>query len=112
VEGNSWGGVPDRGREGAEVVFASYFECGFNLPVGDFFRRLLYYYKLELVDLVPNSITVVSTLCTSVRHIWDIASLSSVEAPFLCKDHWQEIGASGGCDVLLEVGPQVRVDRQ
>jgi hypothetical protein len=43
-----------------QVVFAS-FECGFNLPVGDFFRGLLYYYSLELVHLVPNSITVVST---------------------------------------------------
>jgi hypothetical protein len=29
--------------------------------VGDFFRGLLYYYKLELVHLVPNFITVVST---------------------------------------------------
>jgi hypothetical protein len=29
--------------------------------VGDFFRGLLYYYKLELVRLVPNSITIVST---------------------------------------------------
>jgi hypothetical protein len=44
-----------------QVVFASFFERGFNLPVGDFFRGLLYYYKLELVHLVPNSITVVST---------------------------------------------------
>jgi hypothetical protein len=43
------------------VVFASFFERGFNLPAGDFFRGLLYYYKLELVHLVPNSITVVST---------------------------------------------------
>jgi hypothetical protein len=44
-----------------KVVFSSFFECGFNLPVGDFFRGLLYYYRLELVHLVPNSITVVST---------------------------------------------------
>jgi hypothetical protein len=44
-----------------QVVFALYFERGFNLPVGDFFRGLLYYYKVELVHLVPNSITVVST---------------------------------------------------
>jgi hypothetical protein len=44
-----------------QVVFASFFERGFNLPVGDFFRGLLYYYLLELVHLVPNSITVVST---------------------------------------------------
>jgi hypothetical protein len=27
-----------------QVVFASYFEHGFNLPAGDFFRCLLYYY--------------------------------------------------------------------
>jgi hypothetical protein len=44
-----------------QVVFASFFERGFNLPVGDFFQGLLYYYNLELVQLVPNSITVVST---------------------------------------------------
>jgi hypothetical protein len=44
-----------------QVVFASFFERGFNLPVGDFFCGLLYYYQLELVHLVPNSITVVST---------------------------------------------------
>jgi hypothetical protein len=44
-----------------QVVFALYFERGFNLPVGDYFRGLLYYYKLELVHLVPNSIIVVST---------------------------------------------------
>jgi hypothetical protein len=29
--------------------------------VGNFFRGLLYYYKLELVHFVPNSITVVLT---------------------------------------------------
>jgi hypothetical protein len=44
-----------------QVVFASYFEHGFNLPMGDFFRGLLYYYKLELLHLVPNSVNVVST---------------------------------------------------
>jgi hypothetical protein len=44
-----------------QVVFASFFERGFNIPVGDFFRGLLFLYKLELVHLVPNSITVVST---------------------------------------------------
>jgi hypothetical protein len=44
-----------------EVVFGSFFERGFNLPAGDFFRGLLYYYRLVLVHLVPNSITIVST---------------------------------------------------
>jgi hypothetical protein len=44
-----------------QIVFTSYFECGFNVPAGDFFCGLVYYYKLELVHLVPNSITAVST---------------------------------------------------
>jgi hypothetical protein len=44
-----------------QVVFASFFERSFNLPTGEFFRGLLYYYQLELVHLVPNSITVVSS---------------------------------------------------
>jgi hypothetical protein len=55
-----------------EVVFASFFERGFNLPAGDFFRGLLYYYQLELVHLVPNSITIVSTfihLCEAYLRI-------------------------------------------
>jgi hypothetical protein len=44
-----------------QVVFTSFFERVFNLPAGDFCRGLLYYYRLELVHLVPNSITIVST---------------------------------------------------
>jgi hypothetical protein len=44
-----------------QVIFASFFERGFNLPVGDFFCGLIYCYQLELVHLVPNSITVVLT---------------------------------------------------
>jgi hypothetical protein len=44
-----------------QVIFASFFKRDFNLPAGDFFRGLLYYYRLELVHLVPNSITIVLT---------------------------------------------------
>jgi hypothetical protein len=43
------------------VFFGSFFERGFNLPAGNFFRGLLYYYRLELVHLVPNFVTVVAT---------------------------------------------------
>jgi hypothetical protein len=45
-----------------QVVFTSFFKRGFNLSAGDFFCGLLYYYMLELVHLVLNSITIVSTL--------------------------------------------------
>jgi hypothetical protein len=48
-------------RSFKQAVFGSFFERDFNLPAGDFFRGLLYYYRMELVHLVPNSITVVST---------------------------------------------------
>jgi hypothetical protein len=51
-----------------QVIFASFFERGFSVPTGDFFRGLLYYYKLELVHLVPNSITIVS----SFIHLCDV----------------------------------------
>jgi hypothetical protein len=44
-----------------QVVFISFFERGSNIPAGDFFRGVLFYYKLELILLVPNSITIVST---------------------------------------------------
>jgi hypothetical protein len=43
-----------------QVVFSSFFERGFNIPASDFFRGLLFYYKLELVHLVPKPVTVVS----------------------------------------------------
>jgi hypothetical protein len=94
-----------------QVVFSSYFERGFNLLADDFFRSLLYYYKLELVHLIPNSSLYVDVYPVFVRRIRDIASLSSVEASFLCKEHWQEIRAGGCCDVLLEVRSEVRVDK-
>jgi hypothetical protein len=60
VEGCHWEQFPSEDVK-EKVVFSSFFERDFNLPVGDFFCGLLYYYELELVHLVPNSITVVST---------------------------------------------------
>jgi hypothetical protein len=38
------------------VVFASFFQRGFELPVCDFLRGLLDHYQIELVHLNPNSI--------------------------------------------------------
>jgi hypothetical protein len=53
VEGGGGGGVPTEDVK-EQVVFASFFERGFNLPARDFFRGLLFYYKLELVHIVPT----------------------------------------------------------
>jgi hypothetical protein len=64
AEAKGGGGVESGGGEEfptedvkKQVVFASFFERGFNIPAGDFFQGLLFYYKLELIHLVPNSIT-------------------------------------------------------
>jgi hypothetical protein len=38
-----------------------HIEHGFSVPAGDFLRGLLFFYRIELVHLVPNSITIIST---------------------------------------------------
>jgi hypothetical protein len=84
-----------------QVVFASFFEHDVNLPVGDFFRGLLYYYRLELVLLVPNSITIVLTFihfCEAYLAIPPHFMLWRYLL-FLHQKYWQEVGASGGCNV-------------
>ncbi|RLN06925.1 hypothetical protein C2845_PM11G04180 [Panicum miliaceum] len=43
------------------VVFRSFYEKGFGLPLGAFFRGLLHYYGLEAMHLKPNSIMQIAT---------------------------------------------------
>jgi hypothetical protein len=43
------------------VVFLTHTERRFGVPTGDFFRELLYFYRIDLVHLVPNTITIVSS---------------------------------------------------
>jgi hypothetical protein len=53
---------------GETVVFLMNVDCGFGVLAGDFLRGLLYFYRIELVHMVPNSITIISTfihLCES-----------------------------------------------
>jgi hypothetical protein len=70
-----------------QVVFASFFERGFNLPAGDFFRGLLYYYQLELVHLVPNSITVVFTFIHFCEAYLEISPHFLLWRYFRCQKH-------------------------
>ena len=37
-------------------MFKSFYEKGFALPAGAFFRRILHFYELEVTHLKPNSI--------------------------------------------------------
>ncbi|RLM69211.1 putative gypsy-type retrotransposon [Panicum miliaceum] len=43
------------------VVFRSFYEKGFGLPSGAFFRGRLHYYGLEATHLKPNSITQIAS---------------------------------------------------
>src|SRR6266542_532171 len=45
------------------VVFEPFFYRGFSLPTNSFFRGLLYWYRIELVNLNPNSISTFIHLC-------------------------------------------------
>jgi hypothetical protein len=61
------------------VVFIAHIEHGFGVPACDFLRGLLQFYRIELVYLAPNSITIIVTfihLCeaflgiTPHFHLW------------------------------------------
>src|SRR5436190_21017183 len=43
------------------VVFEPFFYRGFALPTSKFFRGLLHFYEIKLVNLNPNSILHIST---------------------------------------------------
>jgi hypothetical protein len=61
------------------IIFLAHVERGFGVPAGDFMRGLLHFYRIELVHLAPNSITIIATfihLCepylgiTPHFHLW------------------------------------------
>jgi hypothetical protein len=64
---------------GETVTFPAHIEPGFGVPTGDFFHMLLYLYQIDLVRLVANAITIVSSfihLCEAYLgilphfHLW------------------------------------------
>jgi hypothetical protein len=66
-------------RTGETVIFLAHIERRFGVPAGDFLLGLLHFYRIELVHLVPNSITIISTfihLCKAYLsiaphfHLW------------------------------------------
>ena len=65
------GGVPTEDRT-ETVIFRSFYEKGFTLPMGAFFRRLLFFYGLEVTHLTPNSIAQIAIfihLCEAYQGI-------------------------------------------
>jgi hypothetical protein len=43
------------------VIFLAHMKRGFDVLAGDFLRELLHFYRIKLVHLAPNSITIIST---------------------------------------------------
>jgi hypothetical protein len=67
------------GGTGETVFFIAHIEHGFGVPTGDLLRGLLQFYRIELVHLAPNSITIIATfihLCEAYLgiapyfHLW------------------------------------------
>jgi hypothetical protein len=88
-----------------QIVFGSFFERGFNLPAGDFFRGLLYYYRLELVHLVLNSITVVSTFIHCCEMYLGIPPHFALWRHFFCvKSTGKRLGPVGAVMFNLRSG--------
>jgi hypothetical protein len=56
------------------VIFLAHIERGFGIPAGDFLCGLLYFYRMELVHLVPNLITIISTFIHLYEAYLGIAS--------------------------------------
>jgi hypothetical protein len=46
---------------GETVVFLAHIERGFEVTAGHFFRDFFFFYRIELVHLVPNAITINSS---------------------------------------------------
>jgi hypothetical protein len=46
---------------GETIVFLTHIERGFSVPAGDFLWGLLHFYRIELVHLASNSITIIAT---------------------------------------------------
>jgi hypothetical protein len=44
------------------VIFLVHIERGFGVPADDFLHGVLHFYRIELVHLVPNSITIIATI--------------------------------------------------
>jgi hypothetical protein len=87
---------------GKTIVFLAHIELGLGVPAGDFLCDLLFFYRIELVHLVPNSITVISTFI----HLYE-AYLTIAPHFHLCR-HFFELKKTGKSRVVGGVGFMLR----
>ncbi|TVU18609.1 hypothetical protein EJB05_34716, partial [Eragrostis curvula] len=66
-------------------VFESHFICGFNLPPSHFLERVCKYYKIELIHLKPQAITLLS-IFSILCECW----LGTAPSLDLWRDSWSD----------------------
>jgi hypothetical protein len=87
---------------GETVVFLAHVECGFGVSAGDFFRDILFFYRIELVHLVLNAITIISSfiqLCEAYH---------GTEPHFHLWRHFFELNKIGKSEVVGGIGFMLR----
>jgi hypothetical protein len=87
---------------GETVVFLTHIEREFGVQADDFLRGLLHFYRIELVHLAPNSITIISTFIHLCETYLDIAP------HFHLWRHFFELKKTGKGVVVGSVGFMLR----
>jgi hypothetical protein len=87
---------------GETVVFLAHIEHGFGVPTSDFLHGLLHFYRIELVHLAPNSITIISTFIHLCEAYFGIAP------HFHLWRHFFELKKTGKAAVIGNVGFMLR----
>jgi hypothetical protein len=84
------------------VVFLTHIKHGFGVPTGDFFRGILFFYKIDLVHRVINDITIISSFIYLCEAYLGIAS------HFHLWRHFLELKKTGKSEVMGSVGFMLR----
>jgi hypothetical protein len=87
---------------GETIVFLVHIERGFGVPAGDFLHGLLFFYHVELVHLVPNSVTIISTFI----HLCE--AYLGIVSHFHLWRHFFELKKTGKVGVVGSVGFMLR----
>jgi hypothetical protein len=87
---------------GEIVVFLAQLKRGFGVPAGDFLCGLLFFYRIELVHLMPNSITIISTFI----HLCE--AYLSIALHFHLWRHFFELKKTGKAEIVGSMGFMLR----
>jgi hypothetical protein len=85
------------------VVFLAHIERRFGVPSGDFFLNLLYFHRIEVVHLVLNAITIIS----SFIHLCE--AYLGIAPHFHLWRHFFELKKTVKSDVVGSVGFMLRL---